>query len=249
MKKDICGIEVIASYWIISTESLEDSCIYAESLVEKIKTATGYDPLNGIENIVIYTEMQKPETKKLIIALKNQRTKQFERRDIVVCNYASKAGLCHKDSIHFDAELFNPLDSNTFIHELGHNIHRYLPREKKLDIAKKHSALKKELIKRIKEGANPGEAANNIFLEYAFLHEYEFLKEDLICFEGYVGILNRIVKILPADSAEAAIKAYTFHGDDREFFAEMFSVYFHEREKLAEKGLLDFAEKIIKKRN
>lgn len=246
MKKEICGIEVITSGCNIDSKGIEDSCIYAESLVETVKAATGYEPLKGIEKFVIYTESQKPETKNLIAHFKNRKTGQFERKNIISCSYASKSGEYSEGSIHLDAEQFHPLDSDVFTHELSHNIHAYLPCGKKIEVAKKHSELKKELIKRIKKGFSPSEAANELFLEYAFLHEFEFLEGDLICFKGYVGVLSRIIKMLPDDSAQAAVRAYAFHADDREFFAEMFSMYFHDKEKLAKKGLLDFAEKIIK---
>lgn len=246
MKRDIFGIEVLTSDCNINENNVEESCTYAEYLVEMIKTTTRCDPLKGIEKIVIYTQNQETETKKLIADFRNPKTDQFERRERISCNYESMGGFCLENSIHFDAGLFYPLDSYTFFHELGHNLHKYLPWEKKLEITKKHSALKEELIKRIKDGANPSEEENNLLGEYAFLHEFEFSKEDLICFKGYVGILNHIVKILPKDSTQTAKQAYAFHDDDREFFAEMFSMYFHEWGKLVEKGLFDFAGKIIR---
>lgn len=246
MKRDIFGIEVIISNCNLSENNVEESCVRAESLVEMIKRATSYEPLRGIQKIVIYTQNKEIESKKLIADFKNPKTNQFEMREIISCNYYPKVGLYCGDSIHFDADSFYPLNSYILFHELGHNIQHYLPWKKKLEIAKKYSALKKGLIKSIRNGSEPGEAATSLLAEYAFLHKFEFCKKDLICFEGYVGILSHIVQILPKDSAEAAKEAYAFHNNDGEFFAEMFSMYFHEWGKLAEKGLFNFAGNIIK---
>ena len=247
MKKDICGIEVIVSNCSLSPKNVEESCICAESLVEKIRNTTGYEPLKDLEKITVQKLSQKTETKKLIVHFNNLKTNQFEKKEIISCNYTSKGGLYGGGSIDFDAGQFYPLHKGIFSHEIGHNIHEHLPWGKRLEIKGKYSALKKELIKKIRNGANPNDTAEDMIEAYAFLHEFEFSKGDQICFEGYIGILNRIVQILPKDSPQMAIQAYALHKNENEFFAVMFSMYFQERKKLKEKGLLDFAEKIIQK--
>lgn len=244
MKRDICGIEVIAENSSLSKRLIKKNCIYAESLIKAIKETTSLEPLSGIEKIVINEPCKNIEKNSYVVDLRGLETGKHEKRKSISCSCPQKAGLCYDDSIHLDADIFSPLNAFVFIHEVGHNVHKLLASKKKGEVTKKYSCLKDDLIKGIREGSCPSEAANSIMAEYAFLHEFGFSKDDLICFKGYVGILSRIVKAMPY--TENAIKSYTFHGNDHEFFAEMFAMYFIKREALGEKGLLDFAEKIIK---
>lgn len=246
MKKDIYGIEVITSNCNLSQKNVEESCISAESIVDIVKGEIGEDPLKDIKKIELYVGNPPPETKKLIINLNNIKTKEFERSEVVSCEYSLDAALYSEDSIQFDEEVFYPLNSRTFVHELGHNVNKSMSWGRKLILAKMHYEFKEKLIKKIKEGSNPSKAADNILSEYAFLHESEFSKGNLICFEGYVGILDSIVQVLPNNSKKTAKRAYTLHSDDTEFFPEMFTMYFHEWEDLVERGLSDFAMGIIK---
>ena len=247
MKQDIYGKKVYSSHSLLSKNKISRSCYDAERLIDILKKETGIDPIFGLKCFDVYHYNTKPKKRLIMVDLENIRSCMFERREVISeISDNAVAFYYYKNSISFDDSYFHPLDKAIIIHELGHHFHELIDKNKKKEISKLYNSMHKTLVEKIKEGGMPLLEAETMLSNYAFLHEYGLSVGKMACLDGYVGRVKRI-KRLSKKSRLKPITAYSFHEDDREFFAEMFMLYFCGRKKLKKAGILNFAEDILTK--
>ncbi len=242
MRKDIYGVDVFLKKAKIDSDSLAVSCTRAEELARDVEAHTGISPLSGIEKIILTKDNAYKKEKIISIGLTDC---DFEREDIVYFTERNVIARYYPGLLEFSISSFCPLDEETLLHEIGHNAYNFLSDSKKSRIKNKYEILNAELIKRIKSGLKPDEEANKILNSYSFLDCLSLTIGSTVCFEGYVGKLSKVNKYCLKRAIP--IYVYSMHEDESEFFAELFSMYFHDRKSLGSKNLLDFAEKILKK--
>ena len=246
MNGDIYGKKVYSGHSRLSKDKISISCHDAERLIDIIKKETGIDPIYGLKCFDVRHNNPKPKKRLIMVDFENIDTCMFERREVIseIC-YPNVGLYSYKDSIEFDDSHFYPLNKYTVNHELGHHFHELIDKNKKKEISKLYNSMHKTLVEKIKEGGDPPLEAGLILSDYAFLNG-NLSVGSLACLKGYVGRIHNI-KRLSKKSRLKPITAYSFHEDDREFFAEMFMLYFCGRKKLKKAGILNFAEDILTK--